>query len=114
MNIKALEKMKEHCAGKDSPWFTKRDVMKVAGLDEQDARVAVKTWKAQGWCIQTKRSQWYCFSPSVMEGSLSVLAAGAAASDYLRLRQREDSFMRRILPAMGIPKHMMDVQGPGQ
>lgn len=113
MNIKALEKMKAHCADKDSPWFTRREVMKVTGLDAEDARVAVKTWKAQGWCIQPKRSQWYSFSPAVMQTSTETLAMGAAAGNYLRLRQSEDSFIRKIMPAMGVPQEFWSGR-PGQ
>lgn len=109
-----LDKMKGHCADKDSRYFTRRELAKVTGLSDEEAAALIKGWMRTDVLDHEKGSRWYAFKHHVMIASSlgAMAAAGQAASDYLRLRQREDSFVRKILPAMGIPRHLMD--GPGQ
>lgn len=109
-----LDKMKDHCVGKDSRYFTRRELAKVTGLSDSEAAALIKGWMRADVLDHEKGSQWYAFKQHVMIAAspAAMAAVGQAASDYLRLRQREDSFTRKILPAMGIPKHLMN--GPGQ
>lgn len=102
------QKMIDWCESKKSPYFTKADVRRITGVADDAATAYLEAWELTSAADHEKGSRWYRFRNHVMKQT----QVADKVNDYLRLQMREDSFIRKIMPAMGVPKHMMG--GPGQ
>ncbi len=87
--------------------------MRIGDLSAEDAAFYLRLWEKRGDIAHTKGSKWYKLDIYGWGNVAQIGVKGAKTmNNYLRRKMSEESFIRKILPAMGVPTHMMD--GPGQ
>lgn len=81
------EQLREWCAEKGSPWFTRKDLVRVTGLDYDYSETWLKMEEVTGGIAHKKGSSWYKLCPETTAVNYGPNVVGTGKLDA-KTRQR--------------------------